>query len=266
MATNTTDALTIVSWNVNSIRIRMPQLLQWLAERNPDVVGLQELKVEDGAFPLLELRSAGWHCAFHGQKTYNGVALLSRTPITDVQCGLGDGVDDPQARLIAGTVRGVRVVSVYVPNGGEPDSDKYAYKQAWLERFARWLSQQPPHVPLCVVGDFNIAPERRDVRTLEAWQGGVLYNPRMHAQFGALLDAGLVDAFRRVQPDPGIYTWWDYRQGAFAKDDGLRIDHVLASPGLAATAEAAFVDRQTRTWDKPSDHAPIGVTFVPGAG
>lgn len=261
MDANTHSPLTIVSWNVNSIRTRMPQLLQWLELRQPDVVGLQELKVEDVAFPLLELRSAGWHCAFHGQKTYNGVALLSRSPIFDVETTMGDGADDPQARVIAGTIRGVRVVSVYVPNGGEPDSDKYAYKQAWLDRFARWLQRQPAGQPLCVVGDYNIAPERRDVRTIEAWQGGVLYNPKMHAQFQALLDAGLVDAFRRVQPDPGVYSWWDYRQGAFAKDDGLRIDHVLASPALGAKAKAAFVDRVTRTWDKPSDHAPIGVTF-----
>jgi exodeoxyribonuclease-3 len=263
MSDQTTVPLTIVSWNVNSIRIRMPQLMQWLALRQPDVVCLQELKVEDSAFPLLELRSEGWHVAFAGQKAYNGVAILSRTPITDVAVGLDDGVDDPQVRLIAGTVRGVRVVSLYLPNGNEPDSDKYVYKQQWLQRFVAWLQRQTtPDQLLAVLGDFNIAPELRDVRTLADWQGSVLYNPLMHQHFGRILDCGLRDAFRRVCPDPGVYSWWDYRAGAFARDDGLRIDHVLATEPLARLAAVGFVDRVTRTWDKPSDHAPIGVTFA----
>ncbi len=259
----------IVTWNVNSIRIRIDRLVAWLAERQPDVLCLQELKVADDEFPFAAIAAAGYHAAIHGQKTYNGVAVLTRTPAEVVARGLGDGVDDPQARLIdvrlAPPAGGpaVRVLSVYVPNGSEPSSDKYAYKLRWLARLRDYLQRHAdPNELLAVCGDYNIAPEPIDIRHLAQWSGTVLHNPEVRAAWDALADWGLQDAFRRVCPDAGLYSWWDYRNLGFQKNDGLRIDHVLATAPLAATATGGWIDRPQRKGDKPSDHVPLGVDFA----
>lgn len=251
----------IVTWNINSIRIRMERLLPWLETHQPDVLCLQELKVEDEAFPLEPFRALGYHCAIHGQKTYNGVAILSKVEPQDVRRGLLDDVADMQSRLISADIQGVRVMSVYVPNGGTPGSDKYAYKLEFLRRLQAYLRRHHrPAEPLVLCGDFNIAPEARDVRNPEMWEGTVLYNPEMRTVLQDVLSWGLEDAFRRHRSEPGLYSWWDYRMLGFQKNDGLRIDHVFATHALPS--RDAFVHRDMRKGDKPSDHVPVGVDFV----
>ena len=248
----------IATFNVNSIRVRLPSLIPWLGRVQPDVVCLQETKVVDEAFPFEALEEAGFSAAAHGQKTYNGVALLARSPITDVRSGLDDGIDDEEARLIAGTVGGVRVISAYIPNGSEPTSDKYVYKRRWLRRLWRYLAERhDPDEPLVLAGDFNIAPHERDIARPERWTDTVLFNAEMISRLAELLDWGLEDLFARVHPAGGIYTWWDFRSRGFEKDDGLRIDHILATPSVAARCTDAWVDREERGREKPSDHAPV---------
>lgn len=248
----------VATWNLNSIRAREQRLLGWLSRQSPDVVCLQETKVTDEQFPHEALREQGYHAAVHGQKTYNGVAILSREPVEDVRIGFGDGVDDPQARCISGLVRGVRFVSVYVPNGEKVESDKYVYKRAWLERLLAYLEEtRAPETPLLLSGDFNIAPDAADAAEPEAWRGTVLFNPDMTGVMARLLDRGLEDVVRKHNPEPGLYTWWDYRQLSFPRNQGLRIDHILATPELASRCTAAGVDRDERKGSKPSDHAPV---------
>jgi exodeoxyribonuclease-3 len=222
-------------------------------------VCLQELKVTEEAFPSLTLRSLGYHAAIHGQKTYNGVAILSRAEPLDVERGFGDG-DDGQARLVAARVGSVNVVSVYVPNGAEVGSEKWAYKMEWLGRLRKWLDRRFARsdlVALC--GDFNVAPEARDVCDPAAWEPSVLYHPEARAALGNVLGWGLVDAVRLHHPGPGLYTWWDYRMLAFPRNQGLRIDHVFLSPPLAAACTAAAIEREERKGKQPSDHAPVVV-------
>jgi len=251
----------IVTWNVNSVRSRQDRLLRWLTAHQPDVLCLQELKCTDDQFPLAEVQALGYHAALHGQKTYNGVAILSKLPLQDIRLGMEDGDPDSQARLISATVSGVRVVSAYFPNGATPESDKYAYKRAWIARLLAWLqAHYKPDAALVLCGDFNMAPEARDVRNPASWEGSVLYNPEMREAFSQLLGLGFEDAFRRHRTDDGLYSWWDYRMLGFPKNDGLRIDHVLASPHL--TSSHAEIDRNERKGDKPSDHAPVFVDFV----
>ena len=251
----------IVTWNINSIRTRQDRLLAWLTAHQPDVLCLQELKVEESLFPFEAIQALGYHCAVLGQKTYNGVAILSKSPATDVRFGLDDGVEDPQSRLISADIDGVRVLSVYVPNGSEPDSEKYAYKIAFLRRLQAYFARHHrPDEPLAICGDFNIAPTELDVRKPDQWKGSVLYNPEMRAILADFLAWGLQDAFRRHRPEPGLFSWWDYRMLAFPKNDGLRIDHVFATAVLAS--RDAFVDRNERKGEKPSDHVPLGVDFV----
>lgn len=252
----------IATWNLNSIRAREERLLAWLERRAPDVVCLQELKCTAAQFPSVALQDAGYHAAVNGQKTYNGVALLAREPIGNVTTGFDDGGDDSEARVIGGTVNGTRVVSVYVVNGKRIDSDKYADKLRWLDRLERFIRRQDLDAPLAICGDLNIAPAERDVARPEAWAGGVLYNEDLSARFRRLLDLGLVDTFRRHHDDGGIYSWWDYRRLAFPKNDGLRIDHVLATPALAARSTQVWVDRDERKGEKPSDHAPVMAEFA----
>jgi exodeoxyribonuclease-3 len=250
----------IATWNVNSIRAREGRLLRWLEARRPDVVCLQELKVTEDAFPALALRSLGYHAAIHGQRTYNGVAILSRSEPLDVERGFFDGGDDAQARLVAARVGSVHVASVYVPNGAEVGSDKWAYKVEWLERLRAWLDRRfarSDAVALC--GDFNVAPEARDVHDPVAWEPSVLFHPEARASLGHVLAWGLVDAFRLHNQGPGLYTWWDYRMLAFPRNQGLRIDHVFLSEPLAAKCTAAAIDRDERKGKQPSDHAPVVV-------
>jgi exodeoxyribonuclease-3 len=254
--------LTIATWNVNSIRARRERLLRWLDSREPGVVCLQELKVRDEDFPFEVLREAGYHAAVVGQKTYNGVAVLTREEPEHVQRGLGDGVDDPQARFVAVRVAGIDVVSVYVPNGGELDSEKCAYKLEWTRRLRAWLDgHHAPTDRLALCGDFNVAPEVRDVANPEAWEESVLFHPEMRAALEHVRDFGLVDTFRLHHEEEGLYSWWDYRMLAFPRNQGLRIDHILASPPLAERCVDAWIDRQERKGKQPSDHAPVVAVF-----
>jgi len=254
--------LRIGTWNVNSLRVRLPQLLQWLEGSPVDVVGLQELKLEDKDFPLEALTTAGWHAAWSGQKTYNGVALLSRAPLADIAIGI-PGYDDPQRRVIAATIEDVRVVCVYVPNGQAVDSEKYPYKLGWLERLREYLAAElAAHPRLALVGDFNIAPDDRDVHDPAQWAGGVLVSEPERAAYRKLLALGLEDVFRRFEQPEKSFSWWDYRMGAFRRNHGLRIDLVLASPALAASCTGCHVDREPRLWERPSDHAPVVAEFI----
>lgn len=253
------------TWNVNSIRARLDRLLAWLERIGPDVVCLQELKVADTEFPIDAIRGAGYHAAVHGQPTYNGVAILSREEPADITVGFGDGVADDQARLIAASIGGTRVVSAYVPNGQVVGSDKWAYKLRWLERLGAWLARHhTPDGPLVVAGDFNVAPDDRDVARPGEWRDSVLCHAEARQALAAVAGWGLVDAIRLHDPGPGPWSWWDYRQLAFPKGNGLRIDHVFLTAPLAQRCTAARVDRDERKGRLPSDHAPVVVTVEEG--
>jgi exodeoxyribonuclease-3 len=251
----------IATWNVNSLRVRLPQLMQWLQANPVEAIGLQELKQTDEDFPAAEIASLGLHAAWYGQKTYNGVAILAREPVKDVAYGI-PGFDDPQRRVIAATVGGIRLINVYVPNGQAVGSEKYAYKLDWLARLADYAaSQLALHPRLAIVGDYNIAPEDRDVHDPAKWEGSVHVSAAERAALQELLKAGLVDTFRLFEQQPDAYSWWDYRMGAFRRNHGLRIDLVLASRELASSCIGCHVDRTPRTWERPSDHAPVLATF-----
>jgi len=256
----------IASWNVNSLRVRLPHVLRWLEDAAPDVVGLQETKLPDERFPAAEFEAAGYRVLYSGQATYNGVALLARAPLEGAVTGL-EGMEDPQRRVLAATCAGVRVWNLYVPNGQDVDSDKYAYKLAWLERLADTLAADlRRHPDLVALGDFNIAPEDRDVHDPERWRGRVLCSEPERAAFRRLLDLGLCDTFRRFDQPEALFSWWDYRAAAFRRNLGLRIDHILASPSMCARCTAAHIDTGPRAWERPSDHAPVVAEFDLGAG
>lgn len=250
----------LATWNLNSLRVRLPHLLDWLAEQPDSVVGLQELKMADPEFPFEALREAGWHAAANGQKTYNGVALLARRPLEDLQRDI-PGLEDPQKRVIAATVEDLRVVSVYVPNGQSVDSQKYHYKLDWLQRLADYLADEAAkHPRLAVVGDFNVAPAPEDTHDPEAWEGHILCSgPEREALRSVMAAAGLSDAFERVPEPEQRYTWWDYRAAGFRRNLGLRIDHLLLSAPLAARVDSWQVDLAPRRLERPSDHAPVVV-------
>ncbi|HJS21777.1 MAG TPA: exodeoxyribonuclease III [Steroidobacteraceae bacterium] len=253
----------LATWNVNSLRVRLPQLLTWL-DRNPqDLIALQELKLTDDEFPLAELEAAGWHALANGQKTYNGVAILSRDlPPIDVVRDI-PGFDDVQRRVLAATYGEVRVIAVYVPNGQSLGSDKYLYKLKWLEALRVWLADElRAHPQLIVLGDYNIAPEDRDVHDPQLWAGSVHVSEPERAALRALLALGLEDLFRRFEQPPASFTWWDYRAGAFRLNRGLRIDLMLASKSLAERCTGSRIDREPRTWERPTDHAPVLATFA----
>lgn len=251
----------IATWNVNSLRVRLPHLLDWLKANPVDVIGIQETKLQDEAFPGAEIEAAGYHWAHSGQKTYNGVAILARTPLQDVSRDM-EGFDDDHKRVIAATVNGVRVVNLYVPNGQAVGSDKYAYKLRWLEALRGYLaSELARHPLLAVTGDYNIAPADADVHDPAAWAGQVLCSEPEREHFRALLSLGLVDSFRLFEHPPATFSWWDYRQAGFRRNLGLRIDHVLASTELAGRCRACAVDTAPRKLERPSDHAPVVATF-----
>jgi exodeoxyribonuclease-3 len=248
----------LATWNVNSVRAREERLLRWLGTAQPDVVCLQELKVPDAGFPTESLRQAGYASVIHGQKTYNGVAILSRVEPTEVVRGFGDGGDDTAARLIAARLGPLRVASVYVPNGATVGSDKWDYKLDWLRRLRTWLDRCCARDELVAVcGDFNVAPESRDVCDPAAWATSVLFHPDARAALEDVCAWGLVDGFRLHTQEPGFYSWWDYRMLAFPKNQGLRIDHVLLSRPLAVRCRSAAIDRNERKGKQPSDHAPV---------
>jgi len=247
----------LATWNVNSLKVRLPQVLDWLATVRPDVLCLQELKLEDKAFPLAEIEAAGYRAAFSGQKTYNGVAILARDELADVSRDI-PGFDDPQKRVIAATVAGVRVVCGYFPNGQEVGADKYEYKLKWLKALTAWLRDElARHPQLALLGDYNIAPDDRDVHDPVAWQGQILCSEAERDAFRRLIDLGLADAFRLFEQPEKSFSWWDYRMMGFRRNLGLRIDHILLSQPLAARCTGCLIDKAPRKLERPSDHAPV---------
>ena len=254
--------LKIATWNVNSLKVRLPHVLDWLAAQQPDVLCLQETKLEDKAFPFAEIEAAGYHAIHHGQKTYNGVAILARGEPTHVVRNIPD-LDDPQARVIAATIAGLRIVCAYIPNGQAVGSDKYEYKLKWLRALHHWLKDElSAHPDLALLGDYNIAPDDRDVHDPVAWRGQILCSDEERAAFHRMLDLGLEDTFRRFEQPPKTFSWWDYRMLGFQKNLGLRIDHILASKSLANTCTSCSIDRAPRKLERPSDHAPVVAEFA----
>jgi len=247
----------IATWNVNSLKVRLGHLLEWLGREAPDVVCLQETKTEDAAFPAAAIEAAGYQVAFSGQKTYNGVAIVSRLPMTDVVAGIPGYVDE-QRRVLSATVAGMRIVCAYIPNGQSVDSDKYQYKLQWLAALTGWLQAEIAAYPrLALLGDYNIAPEDIDVHDPAAWAGQVLCSVPERDAFRGLIALGLSDSFRRFPQPERSFTWWDYRMNAFRRKMGLRIDHILLTKPLAETCTACRVDVSLRGLERPSDHAPV---------
>lgn len=253
----------IATWNVNSVRARLEHLVKWLEAEQPDIVALQELKVVPEAFPYDALTEIGYHAAVHGQKTYNGVAILAKQPLEDVRIGFDDGgEEDPQARIVRATVGGIRVINVYVVNGKAVGDPKYDYKLRWLDRLRAMLGdQEDPSGDLVLLGDFNIVPEPRDSWDEELWEGNVFCTEDERRRLRSFLEWGLIDTLRLHDQSDGLFTWWDYRGLSYQLRKGLRIDHILASESLAARSESCVVDRVPRKWKKPSDHAPVVATF-----
>ncbi len=254
----------IATWNVNSIKQRLEHLLAWLKEAEPDVVCLQELKCQDEGFPGSEIESLGYNVAVHGQKGFNGVAILSRKPFDEVMRGLPGDDGDPQSRYIEGVISTdggvVRVASIYLPNGNPPDTEKYTYKLAWMDRLiqhAQGLLKLEE--PLVLAGDYNVIPTSRDVHNPELWAGDALYLPRTREKFRELANLGLTDALRACDGRDGIYTFWDYQAGAWQKNNGIRIDHLMLSPQAADRLKCCEVDKHLRSWEKPSDHVPVRI-------
>lgn len=248
----------IVTWNVNSLKVRLPQVLEWLAA-NPDVTALclQETKMEDVNFPRAEIEAAGFHVVFAGQKTYNGVAIIAREALSDVVVNI-PGFVDHQVRLIAATVKEVRLVCAYIPNGQSLDSEKYPYKLAWLEALTQWLkTEMASHEKLALLGDYNIAPQDIDVHDPAKWDGQVLVSEPERAAFQALLDLGLTDSYRLFDQPEKSFSWWDYRGFGFRKNAGMRIDHILLSKKLVPLCRACVIDREPRKNERPSDHTPV---------
>lgn len=247
----------LATWNVNSLKVRLPQVLDWVKLHQPDVVCLQETKLEDAKFPVPELQAAGYQALFSGQKTYNGVAILTRDLAREPLAEIPD-YSDPQKRVLAATIGGLRVICLYVPNGQSVDSDKYRYKLAWLAATTAWLKRELAANPrLAVVGDYNIAPEDRDVHDPKAWEGQVLCSAPERKAFQDLLALGFKDGFRLFEQPANAYTWWDYRMNAFRRKMGLRIDHILVSDSLAQACGSCSIDLEPRKSERPSDHAPV---------
>ncbi|HEY8068679.1 MAG TPA: exodeoxyribonuclease III [Burkholderiales bacterium] len=251
----------LAAWNVNSLKVRLPHLTDWLAKAQPDIVCLQELKLEDPRFPRAELEAAGYQAAVSGQKTYNGVAILARAGLSEVSMGM-PGFADEQKRVIAATVNGVRAVCVYCPNGQAVGSEKYDYKLRWFAALKEYLAaEMARHPQLAVAGDFNVAPEDRDVHDPKAWEGQVHVSEPERAAWRALLAPGLKDSFRLFEQPDKTYSWWDYRMMGFRRNAGLRIDHILVSAELARRCTSSTVDREPRKLERPSDHAPVIAEF-----
>jgi exodeoxyribonuclease-3 len=247
----------LATWNVNSLKVRLPQLLDWLAAGQPDIVCLQETKLEDHNFPVEAITAAGYQVLFSGQKTYNGVALLSRKPAQDMVAAI-PGFSDPQKRVLAATVDGVRVICLYIPNGQSVDSDKYRYKLDWLAALHAWLQDEIAHHPkLAVLGDYNIAPDDRDVHDPALWEGQVLCSAPEREALQGLFKLGLTDSFRLFEHPEKTFSWWDYRMNAFRRNMGMRIDHILLSRELAEICRSCIIDRDMRKLERPSDHAPV---------
>lgn len=255
----------IASWNVNSLNVRLPHVQRWCADPAPDVLALQETKLADEKFPCAAFDALGYNYVFAGQKTYNGVAILARAPLRDILTDIA-GLDDPARRILAASIgepdsaRELRVINLYVVNGQSVGSDKYAHKLHWLAHVTEFLREQLARYPRTIVlGDFNIAPEDRDVHDPDAWREQVLCSTLEREALAQIMALGFTDSFRVFMPDGGHYSWWDYRQGAFRRDLGLRIDLILISAALRARLKSAAIDRTPRTWERPSDHVPVSI-------
>ena len=252
----------IATWNVNSLNVRLPHVIEWLNAANPDVLVLQEIKQVTEAFDTQAFRELGFDAVASGQKTYNGVAVVSRVPASDLVFDF-PGFDDPQRRILAATVDDIRVINLYVPNGSSVGSEKYEYKLGWLAALRGFLEMElNTHEKLVVLGDFNIAPDDRDVHNPEKWGDDILCSPAERAALQSLLDLGLSDVFRQFEQAEKTFSWWDYRAAGFRRNAGLRIDLILASAALAGQCSASYVDREPRTWERPSDHAPVVAEFT----
>jgi exodeoxyribonuclease-3 len=251
----------IASWNVNSLKVRLPQVLDWMAHHRPDVLGLQETKLTDAKFPVAAIEEAGYHVAHSGQPTYNGVALIARQPPVDVVTGI-PGFQDDQKRVIAGTIGDVRVINLYVVNGKEVGSEKFEYKLRWFEAVHSWIADElSRHDRLVVIGDFNIAPDDRDVHDPEAWHEKILCSTPEREALTRLLDLGLHDSFRLFEQPDRVFSWWDYRAAAFRRGMGLRIDLILCSDALRDGCRTSYIDKEPRRNERPSDHAPAVAEF-----
>lgn len=257
LTTKEIGVLKLASWNVNSLKVRLDQVIDWLESSKTDVLALQEIKLVDENFPVQAFKDREFHVAFSGQKTYNGVAIISRYPIEDVMTDIPD-FDDPQRRILAATIKGLRLINLYVPNGSAVDSDKYDYKLQWLKKVTAFIKQQLNGYPtLAVVGDFNIAPEDIDVHDPDEWVGCVLVSPPEREALSNIMALGLYDGFRLHHPDSQVFSWWDYRAAGFRRNRGLRIDHILLSQSLALRCKACNIDVEPRKAERPSDHAPV---------
>jgi exodeoxyribonuclease-3 len=251
----------IATWNVNSLKVRLPQVLQWLSAEKPDVLALQETKLTDENFPVAAIREAGYNVVYSGQKTYNGVAIITHSEATDVVTD-PPGVADAQRRILAATIHDLRIVDLYVVNGEDVGTDKYAYKLDWLRRITEWLALEIDRFPkLIVLGDFNIAPEDRDVHDPDAWRDSILCSPAERDALQKIVDLGLKDCFRKHQQESGFFSWFDYRAASFRRNRGLRIDLILASHPLFTSCTASQIDLEPRRWERPSDHAPVVAEF-----
>lgn len=251
--------LKLASWNVNSLKIRLEQVLAWMDSSQMDILAVQETKLTDENFPESSFTEMGYHVVYAGQKTYNGVAVISRYPITEVVTDI-PALDDPQRRILAVTVAGIRLINLYVPNGSELTSDKYEYKLNWLQKVSAFIQQQlSAYTQVAVVGDFNIAPEDRDVHDPAEWEGCVLVSPPEREAFSGLLQLGLHDSFRNFEQPEKTFSWWDYRAAGFRRNRGLRIDHVLLNQELNALCRSSNIDVEPRKAERPSDHAPAWV-------
>ena len=254
----------IATWNVNSIKQRLDSAVAWLSERKPDLVCLQETKCVDEAFPREPFEALGYNLAVHGQKAFNGVALLSKFPFDEISSGLPGDDEDDHARFIEGVVStasgAMRIASIYLPNGNPPETEKYAYKIGWMKRLAAYIRERLLlEEPLILAGDYNVIPAAADARNPQAWVNDALFLPRTRDHFRGLLNLGLTDALRATTDDPGLYTFWDYQAGAWQKNNGIRIDHILLSPMAADRLSDAGIDRYVRSWEKPSDHVPVWI-------
>ncbi|MGB1800138.1 MAG: exodeoxyribonuclease III [Gammaproteobacteria bacterium] len=251
----------IATWNVNSLKVRLPHVLQWLESEKPDVLALQETKSIDENFPVEEINNAGYQVSFIGQKTYNGVATICKSSIETIATSIPD-YEDEQRRVLATNTEGVTVLNLYIPNGSEIDSDKYRYKLEWFSKLHPFIKQlQKENDRLIILGDFNIAPEDQDVHNPEAWAGGILVSPAERDEFEKLLSHGMKDCFRLFDQEEKSFSWWDYRAAAFRRGRGLRIDHILASESLADSCRACYIDKEPRKLERPSDHTPVVAEF-----
>ncbi len=249
----------IATWNVNSLKVRLPQVLQWLASSACDVLALQELKLDNPANEALieEFKASGYHYIYNGQKTYNGVALISKFPLTEVVYDI-PGYEDAQKRVITATINGIRVMCAYFVNGEALDSSKFVYKLEWLDALHNYVKNQlQPYPQLVLLGDFNIAPENRDTYDSVLWEGKILCSKEEREKFQQLLELGLVDSFRHFNQEDKQFTWWDYRNFAFSRKQGLRIDHILVTPAVIRQASQCTIDLEPRRWERPSDHTPV---------